>query len=382
MPVPPAQEIPMRRASLRPFAFLALAALAALAACGGSGGGGGGPVVVGVSDATFHSTYFAVLAAGGTTSGLHALTSRGTLSANGAGIASHTSTGNDTGTITGPDTLVSTYDVAADGTLELTALSVPFARGGISADGRFALLGSVAPGAVPGFLALARRDGFYDLASLSGAYHLVMFSTDDRTEDSTGVTGLLTFDGAGSAAGTITANFMGTVGAPGPFSFGYTVAGDGASTLTFGPAPFFEGGVAAGGLVGIWSGGLEAGSTPIMVAAVKAATSAGLATLQGSYWIVLLERDQGSREFRSIHGSAVANGAGSVTLFSTSNSEGVFVTEAPQTTTYTVAADGTLTVDAGGSGLRGGISQDGSFAVLGGGTLAGSNPTICLLCRK
>jgi hypothetical protein len=45
---------------------------------------------------------------------------------------------------------------------------------------------------------------------------------------------------------------------------------------------------------------------------------------------------------------------------------------------YTVASDGTLTV----FGLQGCVSPDGSFAVLGGGTQAGSDPTIAFLVRR
>jgi hypothetical protein len=64
------------------------------------------------------------------------------------------------------------------------------------------------------------------------------------------------------------------------------------------------------------------------------------------------------------------------------NTEGVITSEPPQTTTYTVAANGKFTVDAGGNVLQGGISQDGRYAVLGGGTVAGSEPTLVLLVRK
>jgi hypothetical protein len=140
--------------------------------------------------------------------------------------------------------------------------------------------------------------------------------------------------------------------------------------------------VVGGGAAAVWGGSTTSGADPAVAAAVKAATSASVATLQGAYWIVLLERDPTSGEFRSLHGTATANGAGSLTLFSTSNTEGTIAVEPPQPTTYTVAADGTLTVDAGGNGLRGGVSQDGSFAVVGGGTAIGSSPTIVLLCRK
>jgi hypothetical protein len=144
-----------------------------------------------------------------------------------------------------------------------------------------------------------------------------------------------------------------------------------------------EGGISAGNDMGLWSGNMSSGGTPPAVAAaLREATSAGLATFQGEYWIVCLARDPVSGDFRSFHGTASANGAGSVILTSTANTEGTITAEPPQTTTYSVAANGKFTVDAGGDAIQGGISQDGKYAILGGGTVAGSAPTICVLCRK
>lgn len=367
----------MAHRTARGFAILALTALGA---CGGSGGGGS-PVVVAIGDGTFNGDYFAVFKLGGHMPGPRARGTTGILLADGAGAAVHSQVVNDGATVSAPTTTDYSYDVAADGTLALTVAGTEFLRGGIATDGHCALVGTVLPGAFPGILVLLRRQGFYDDASLSGAYHFVEFLFGALGGRSAAGTGSAVFDGTGGGTVTVTFNSMGGISPvlSGPLT--YSVIADGTSSTTIGSADR-EGGVAAGGRAAVWGGSTTSGEAPVMSVVVKEATSAGLATLQGAYWMVLLERNPGSDDFRSLSGTATSNGAGSLTLLATSNTEGVIAAEPLQTTTYTVTANGKLTVDAGGSVLVGGVSQDGSFAVVGGGTAAGTNPMIVLLCRK
>jgi hypothetical protein len=377
----PGEEDAMALGTARP---LALAALTALAACGGSGGGGGAPVVVVVGNEDFVGTYFAVLKAGREAGGPDARGATGTLTADGAGNASHTQTINDSGVVTGPTTTLYDFAVAADGSLELSLAGTVFARGGIPAHGDVALLASAAPGAFPGLIVLARRRGLHDETSLAGTYHFVELLFGSLGGASVAFTGTTTFDGLGGASTTSTGNSMGLVASGITGSATYTVIGDGTSTYTpaaLGP-PTQEGGVVAGGAVALWGGSTNDGQSPVVTVVIRESTGAGLATLEGAYWLVLLERDAGTGEFRSLHGTATADGAGALTLLATSNVEGVLAPEPLQTTTYTVSPIGRLTVDAGGSALVGGVSQDGSFAALGGGTAPGSNPTLAILARK
>ena len=357
-----------------------LGAVAALSACGGSGGGNP-PAGTILTVADYDGTYFIVFKTSGTTGTPEVLATTGTLTTDGAGNAAHSHTINHEGTVSGPSTTDYEYSVAADGALDLRIGTTLFARGGLSSDGRCALLGNMVPGTLPGVLVQLRREGLHGLSSLSGAYHYVELTYSPLGTASITFSGSVTFDGAGAGTASAMANAMGTISGPlgGPIS--YTVIGDGTSTFTLGSG-VLEGGVADGGAVAIWGGATNGPESPGIAVAIKAASAAGLATLQGSYWIVGLARDPVSDDFRSFHGTAVADGIGNVTLLSTSNTEGVIATEPPQPTTYTVAPNGKLTVAAGGDALVGGVSADGRFAVVGGGTTPGSEPTICVLCRK
>jgi hypothetical protein len=367
--------------SYRALHGLAVLTLTALTACGGSGGGGGAPVAVVLGDATFNGDYFAVFKVGGRRTVTESLATTGILLADGAGAAVHSQLINEGGSVSGPTTSDYGFDVAADGTIELSVAATVFMRGGIASDGTCALLGTALPGSLPGILVLARRQGLHDVPSLSGAYHYVGMAFSFLGSSSIATTGSAAFDGAGAATMSVTLNGMGMI--VGPFSgpATYSVIADGTSTLTIATSDL-EGGVFAGGQAAIWGGSTTAGPGPEIGVAVKEATSAGLATLQGAYWLVLLERDPVSDDFRSLHGTAMADGAGNLTLLATSNTEGVLAAEPLQTTTYSVGAAGKLAVDAGGSLLVGGVTQDGSFAAIAGGITPGSNPTIAIFRRK
>lgn len=369
--------------------LLATVGLVLLGACGGSGGGNGGqPVPVVLGNNAFAGTYFALLLTGGLTSSGPAMrATTGTLTADGAGHASHTQVANDSGDVSAPSTFLYDFAVAPDGTLALSSGALVFARGGIAADGRMALLSSTFPGGFPGVFVLLRREGFHEITSLSGDYRVAEYVFAPLSGDSAALVGDGTFDGAGVATLTVGANAMGTVLAGRSFPIEYSVIGDGTSSVVFdvsglaGP-PVIEGGVGAGGDVAVWAGSTTDMQSPNLLVALRAPASAGPGTLQGAYWAVLLERDPGSDEFRSLYGTVTADGVGGITLAATSNTEGVLAVEPPQSTTYSVSPGGKLSVDAGGNLLAGGITGDGRYAALGGGLAAGSNPTIVLLCRK
>jgi hypothetical protein len=369
----------------RSFRGLGLFVLALLTACGGSGdGGGGGDVVppIGViDDSVFQGDYFTALTAGGHGLGAEGRGGTGVMVADGAGVVVHSQTINDSGVVFGPGTSPYGFDVAADGSLELSIAATVFARGGISADGRCALLGTVAPGLSPGFLVLHRREGQFANASLSGDYRLVSFQFAPVTGASLAFTGLVTFDGGGVMTGSATLNSMGAL-LVGPLpASAYSVVADGTSVLTLGAADV-EGGVLSGGAVAVWAGSTTATENPAIHVAVKAGATAGLSTLQGEYWAVAIRRDPVTDDFTSLTGTVTSDGVGGVTLLATANTEGVITVDPPQPTTYLLSATGQLTIDPAGSVLVGGVTQDGSFAAVAGGTSPGSDPILLILCRK
>jgi hypothetical protein len=143
-----------------------------------------------------------------------------------------------------------------------------------------------------------------------------------------------------------------------------------------------EGGVVNGSSAAIWGGSTTDTTAPSVLVAVKHAASSTVATLQGAYWIVSIQRDPITDEFVSFHGTATADGAGGISLLVTTNTEGVLAAQPLQSTAYAVTASGQLTIDPANSALVGGVSQDGSFAAVAGGTTLGSNPILVILRRK
>jgi hypothetical protein len=306
----------------------------------------------------------------------------GILIADGAGGAVHSFVSNMLGTLSGPTTAPYTYTVASDGTLELFTGPNLVGRGGISADGECAVIGSVRAGAFAGILVLQRRAGVHDDTRLTGFYHLVVAAAFPTTGSSSSGVATVGFDGGGNAiGGPATSNTMGSI-TSGTFGDStYSVIADGSSVLEL-PGAALEGGVAVDGALALWAGSTDASAPTSITFAVREATSAGLGTFQGAYWIVVFERDPIGAEFRSLTGTATSSGTGSVSFVGTSNTEGTIAAEPASATTYTVTPNGRLTVAAGGSNFAGGVTGDGRFAVLGGGTTGGSWPSLVVFCRK
>ena len=84
--------------------------------------------------------------------------------------------------------------------------------------------------------------------------------------------------------------------------------------------------------------------------------------------------------FSSSTGTFVSDGVSSATITTVTNNGTSVVTDSPGTLPYAVAADGTLTVTAADT-LTGAVSPDGRFAVISGGTNAGSDIRLIFLLR-
>jgi hypothetical protein len=326
-------------------------------------------------------TYFAFQFSGAA-SPVVGFASTGTLTADGMGNASRTYVANSLGTVSGPTSQSYTYVVEPNGSLALDAGLLVTLRGGVTADGECALLGAAANGLNPTVVPLFRRSGALSAASLSGAYHIAIFTAVPSTGDSETFAGPVTFDGVGGASfSSIHHNLMGLLSTS-TGSFAYTVAGDGTSVATFG-AGQYTGGVVSGGALGIWGGSVSSGQRPALIAVVRAGASATLATFQGDYWWLNLRRRPDSSEiYSSIAGTLTADGAGGLTAMGLGNLEGSIVSTPLLTESYTVEAGGKLTLTLGGLTV-GGITDDGRFAISSGGIdPVDAEPMINFFVRK
>jgi hypothetical protein len=333
-----------------------------------------------LTNAALAGTYFAFQFSATNTATPKAVATTGTLTADGSGGGTRTYQTNDTGAVSGPLTQPFTYDIASDGTLSLKPGLLVSARGGVTADGDAALLGLLAPNFNPGIYVLVRRAGLYDMASLSGAYHMALLTVAPSSGNTETFAGPVTFDGVGGASFTdIVHNLMGTQ-LTSSGSFTYVVAGDGASTATVGGGAF-PGGVVAGGSLAIWGGSTTDLKNPALLVVVRAGASATVGTFQGDYWVISMTRRMPASGYTSGQGSATANGLGGLSMSRRLNAEGMGVLS-PAGGTYTIEAGGKFSFHTGPHTLVGGISDDGRFAVAAGAIEPDENPTIYLFVRK
>jgi hypothetical protein len=347
--------------------------LALVSSCGGGSGGSGGHAFGPASFAgEFRLAAFEGLS--GATEDMTA--SWGTVTGDGGSECLFVLTVNNEGTVSSPPSLPATYSVDAGGAIEVGQLA-----GHLCLGGEVAVLGS-ALGGVPMVMALARppTSPMSD-ASLVGLYRVVLYD-HGPTADMTSIVGWFVFDGVGGLSFSITAaNAEGTIASILVSVNGtYSVQADGTLTVTL---PLFEaeGTVLEGGELGFAAGGTTGGEIPVVLAFVKAASSASLSTFSGSYAVVSFELDA-VLGLISVTGLADADGSGAVTRTGTANTDGVIAASPALPGTYTVSPDGTVHLTAAGDTFLGGISQDGQFVVLGGGTNAGSNPTFQVYVRR
>jgi hypothetical protein len=359
---------------MRPmFRTAAVGLLSVLAACGGSGdGSGGGGLGL---DGEFH-----VASIGGrfdTAPDVEAIFGRATVDGD-ASTVTFDITVNGEGTV-GSGTEVLPARLDADGTFALLTqdMSGPTdgLRGALADDESVIVLGSVSSGSRPAIFVKIRESSAAAASNLAGGYHLVVLRHEPKVS---GLVGQATFDGAGTGqilAGA-TVNDEGVISAvPFPYPLTYAIAADGGATLQF-FANDHPGGLRQGGDLLAVAGSEQAGGFPTILVFLRAATTASVATFSGTYAMVELRYAASITTFSSITATAQADGAGAFSFAGTQNEEG---TIAPilGNSTYTVAADGALTIDS----IRGAVSPDGRFAVLG---TVGANfgPSIRLLVRR
>jgi len=259
-------------------------------------------------------------------------------------------------------------------------------QGGIATDGSVATMSSIGATGWPGLAILVRRGGNFDLGSLDDTYHLSGFCIIGATDVS--LWGAVAFDGSGGASEELSGNTNGLVVAPAPpISQTYTVAADGTATYTLGSfnQPT-EGGILLGGDLVVLAGSTD-GAAPCLLVLIRQSTAASASTLSGDYHIGAFLADAGAPppNFSSFTGTGSSDGVGTVTT----NMGGIINVDgavapfpaAMTNDTYTVAADGTLSVTIAGTTLVGSVSPTGDFAVLSGGRTMGSFPQLWFFVR-
>lgn len=356
------------------FSTLALLLAAATTGCGGGGGGGAPPAGVGLLDGQY---------------GLWLLSARDSLPDRARtfwgtavldGMGSFTASINDNleTVVVGPVPLSETYTVAADRETVLFATDIVSYAGWTNASGTLAVTGSITPLSDPTALALIKRGSGFSLASLSGTYRFGAFGI--LGAQTLSYFGTMTFDGAGSFSFLAGINNEGAVSPPGASAGTYTLAANGEVGLLFGGGDSFTGTMLPDGGMALLSGGTLNGEAPLGIAITPTTAGATDGTLTGTYQLIGIERNGGG--YTSLTGSVVANGSGVLTASFTRNTDGAITTSGPDLLTYSVAADGTLTVDPLADMFVGGVSPTGDYAFLSGPSAAASNPKFFVLMRR
>lgn len=264
------------------------------------------------------------------------------------------------------------------------------AQGGIASDGSVATISSIGDTGWPGLAILVRQRGTFDLSSLEDTYHLNGFCIDDSSD--VALWGTVTFDGLGGATEELSGNANGVVVGPTPSTAQtYTVTADGTVTLTVGNLNTpNQGGILMGGDLVVLSGPTD-GEAPCLLVLIRHSDSASASVLSGDYHIGAFLAEANAPppppppNFSSFTGTGSADGVSTVSTNTGGriNIDGV-VGPFPATMTndsYTVAADGTLSVTIAGTTLVGAVSPSGDYAALAGGTTLGSFPQFWFFVR-
>lgn len=364
--------------------LVAIASLTVLSSigCGGGGGGGGLPGTPQPTDALFSRTYHRNTFYGVVGAQNQAATEWGETVADGMGnVGGGQIYLNVNGALGGPFVpLGQPYSVQPGYGLSFGGAQT----GGISTDGRVAILGETGGGAGAGIVTLLRRQGTFSAASLNGTYHLMMFLYLHLSAQDAAFWGTATFDGQGNSTSSVSRNDNGVVSGPSsPPAGTYSVAADGTVTWTR-AGNTYSGGLLEGGDLAILTGGTVANQVPVLMVLIRAGQGLSNATLSGAYHTVglLANAPAGTTpRWRNYVGASVADGVSQWSLGAgTMNSDGVVLPVPPLgVSAYAVAGNGALTMVT--ANWLGGVTPTGSFAAVAGGATQGDAPQLWLLVR-
>lgn len=305
-----------------------------------------------VSNATLNNTYTAALANFGFTSSgtVSPLDADSTAVYNGNGGISLTSTVNIAGTIASGVLQSSTYDVIT--TNAISSLGIE----GVNAD----VIASVTvQSGTPPLAAIAVLPNTNaTTTSINGNYTLVDISAQLSSGNMYGYVGTGTLNN-GTVTGTYIKNMAGTITTGNPASAQWTVSNG--LVTSVGAA---QGAVSADGDLIILAD-TNSGDDPFVNVALRRGTGVTQATFEGVYSVT----QYGGLSIATTFGKAItlfAYGDGTFSVIFTKNAQGTITTNNTDDGSYTVAADGTLTLtDSEGNVYNGAISADGNALVLG-----------------
>jgi hypothetical protein len=290
--------------------------------------------------------------------GYTAIGDRGTesgISYDGAGSYSGSQVVNVAGSISGAVPVSGTYTVDAVGAIAATGGTVT-TDGAVSTDGGTLVWAQLTPGSTPSVhFGIRQGQSTFSNANVSGNYILV-------SHEQSGTAGNLltiTCDGAGNWTGTGSRNQAGTISSI-SISGTYTVAANGSMTFSPNGGTPLNGGVSVDGNTILLSQTTSSGAIPVTAVAIRQGQgNATNGSLLGQYAFVNYGGASNSVALLTL----VADGAGNATGTTFVNNGGT-VTNSAVSTTYTVAADGTVTIANGSATpLVGYLGADGSTIV-------------------
>ena len=291
----------------------------------------------------------------------------------GVSAISSTYTINFAGTIVPGQTATSTYAVTMANAIPLYTDSSP-GLGGIEGANGDAIVATegMASGVQPGIYVAVLPNTNATTVSINGNYTLVDISYQLSSGNMYGYVATGTLNN-GTVTGTVTQNTAGTIS---------THAASAQWTVTNGLVTSVgaaQGAVSADGDLIILAD-TNSGDDPFVNVAVRQGTGVTQTTVEGVYSVA----EYAGSTVTGIFGKAItlfAYGNGTFFITQTKNSDGTVGTS-NDSGTYTVAADGTLTItDADGIVVTGAISADGNALVLGNIT-SGQTPSIWVGVRQ
>ncbi|MDJ0523114.1 MAG: hypothetical protein QNJ90_13680 [Planctomycetota bacterium] len=222
-----------------------------------------------------------------------------------------------------------------------------------------------------------------DDSLVDGEFWLWLLASADEglVDEATGLWGDLVSDGTGGLTGSYDQNEAGVVqtGLTLPAS-SYSVSGDRSTVLTLGSLSFDgwanqDGDVVVGGCV-------TTTAPPSAAALIKAGSGFSSASLSGDYHFTRFTVD-GSGDVVTSYGTASFNGAGSVTVQRTVNTEGVISTPVGVAASYVVQPNGLFSFTLpGGETYIGAIATGGELALAAGSTVNGDEPRAYAFLRE
>lgn len=206
-----------------------------------------------------------------------------------------------------------------------------------------------------------------------GVYSLGHFGGDFGPPlTATATWGSLSADGMGTISDARTAQISNGVLSPEGVGTTqpYTLLPGNRMQWNMGPTVLAEGGLAADGSLAAMAL-VALNSEASLIYAVRRGAGFSVASLNGTYHYAQFAASPTGTGDVSVWGAVVFDGTGGCTFTLWSNTNGTVAGPGPAAGTYAVAASGELTLTAGATSYRGGITHGGNVGLFSGSTVAG-----------